>query len=259
MSKKKKDIDDEITRLCSEGQDASPAPESSQGIQAVFSELLKQQASQHGELMKTLTSANEAVVSAVKGSIEAHPAPKPPAPRPPAQPSGMAQIPVRAEIHPVPRGLFSYEADEEEPDYSSGEDQYDFHGWDVPPSGQVSYDESASTAHCSSQAPTAAEPPVDPPADHPFLIEGLFNEYDQMPNWRVAPEIFTWLEGIVNKEVPSASMKAINESFIPELKYQHLFNTPVLPQAITDRLKVAPKNLARVPKIVNDTLIRAVS
>ena len=71
MSKKKKDIDDEITRLCSEGQDASPAPESSQGIQAVFSELLKQQASQHGELMKTLASASQAnvqaVVSAVRG------------------------------------------------------------------------------------------------------------------------------------------------------------------------------------------------
>ena len=80
-----------------------------------------------------------------------------------------------------------------------------------------------------------------------------------MPNWRGAQEIFSWLGGIVNKEVPAASLKAINETFIPETKYQHLFSTPLLPQAISDRLKVAPKNLAKVPKIVNETLIRAVS
>ena len=91
-----------------------------------------------------------------------------------------------------------------------------------------------------------------------MAAEGLFYEYDQMPNWRGAPEIFAYLEDIANKEVPAAASKNINETFTPEIKYQHLFAAPVLPQAITDRLTSAPKGVSKVPKVVNDILIRAV-
>ena len=91
-----------------------------------------------------------------------------------------------------------------------------------------------------------------------MAAEGLFYEYDQMPNWRGAPEIFSYLQDIANKEVPAAASKNINETFIPEVRFQHLFAAPVLPQAITDRLASAPKGVSKVPKVVNDILIRAV-
>ena len=36
-----------------------------------------------------------------------------------------------------------------------------------------------------------------------------------------------------------------------------MFKAPVLPRAITDRLSAAPKSIAKVPKLVNDQLVRA--
>ena len=112
------------------------------------------------------------------------------------------------------------------------------------------------TFFIKSQATTSADTPQNM---HPQMAaEGLFYDYDQIPNWRGAPEIFQYLEDIASKEVPASASKEINDTFTPDLKYQHLFAPPVLPQAISDRLATAPKGLAKVPKIVNDTLTRAV-
>ena len=260
MSKKKdkEKIEDEISRLCDTSPETSQAPEATTGLQDFLQDFLRIQTSQHGDLMRSMAASSQANIQAVVTAVKETagppqlPAPQPPAPQPPA-PTPVVPAPMIPQP-PVPRGLFSYEPDEEDPEYSSDE-EYDFHGWDLPPSGQQSYADSAS-APSTSQAPPAAEASQD--ADPLLVAEGLFNEYDQMPNWRGAPEIFTWLAGIVDKEVPGASLKVINETFVPELKFQHLFAAPVLPQAITDRLAAAPKSMAKVPKMVNDTLIRAV-
>ena len=60
-----------------------------------------------------------------------------------------------------------------------------------------------------------------------------------------------------SKEVPFASVKEISENFIPDEKYQPHFTAPPLPQAISDRLLSAPKHLTKVPKMVNDQLLRS--
>lgn len=136
MSKKKdKDkpsVEEEITRLCDSGQEAPIGPEAPpSGLQSFFSDFLQQQASQHQELMRSFASSSQnnvqAVVTAVKDCINI-----PKAPRPPVMPPPVVPAPP-----PVPKGLFSYEPDEEDVEYSSEED-YDFMGWDipVPPSGQ---------------------------------------------------------------------------------------------------------------------------
>ena len=255
MSKKKdKDkssVEEEINRLCDSVEDDPPGHDDTPGLQSIFSEFLQQQASQHQELMRSFTSlasstqANvQAVATAVKDCTKS--------PVPPVVPPPVACAPAPAPVHP---GLFTFEPEDEDGEFSSEEENdYDFIGWDVPPSGQMSNAGAATPSHCSTQAPSQVGP-----AETAAPVEGLFNEYELLPNWRGAPEIFAWLGSIANKEVPTASLKQINETFIPEPKYQPLFAAPVLPQAITDRLNAAPKGIARVPRIVNDALLRAVS
>ena len=255
MSKKKdKDkssVEEEINRLCDSVEDDPPGHDDTPGLQSIFSEFLQQQASQHQELMRSFTSlasstqANvQAVATAVKDCIKS--------PVPPVVPPPVACAPAPAPVHP---GLFTFEPEDEDGEFSSEEENdYDFIGWDVPPSGQMSNAGAATPSHCSTQAPSQVGS-----AETAAPVEGLFNEYELLPNWRGAPEIFAWLGSIANKEVPTASLKQINETFIPEPKYQPLFAAPVLPQAITDRLNAAPKGIARVPRIVNDALLRAVS
>ena len=257
MSKKKdKDkssVEEEINRLCDSVEDDPPGHDDTPGLQSIFSEFLQQQASQHQELMRSFTSlasstqANvQAVATAVKDCIKS---PVPPVVPPPV---ACAPAPAPAPVHP---GLFTFEPEDEDGEFSSEEENdYDFIGWDVPPSGQMSNAGAATPSHCSTQAPSQVGS-----AETAAPVEGLFNEYELLPNWRGAPEIFAWLGSIANKEVPTASLKQINETFIPEPKYQPLFAAPVLPQAITDRLNAAPKGIARVPRIVNDALLRAVS
>ena len=260
MSEKKKkekdktSVESEISRLCDNVDEARPRhepniPEPSHGFQNYFTQLMEMQASQHAELMKAVAQKPQP--------------PPPPPPPPPSNPIAPMSAPQRPYLTPrgsapnprsnIPQGLFTYEPDEEDLVDSSDEEQADFEGWDVPPSGQITQGDSAS-AHDSSQATASTHD------FHPLMAaeSGLFYDYDQMPNWRGAPEIFAYLEEIINKEVPAAASKDINDNFTPEIKYQHLFAAPVLPQAITDRLTNTPKGLAKVPKVVNDTLIRAV-
>ena len=282
MSKKKEkekdkgpDIEDEISRLC-DNVGTGKLSETSQtaeppGFHGFLNNFLKQQASQHTEFMKTLATSSQAniqaVVTAVKDTVGAA-VPRPPqAPLtrvPPPTQVPILHVPPAAQALPVPQcpvpeGLFTYEPDDDLEGYSD-EDELDFHGWEAAPGGQESYCDTASYETGPAQVPPSEPAPSSSQvAQPPMAPEGLFNEYDQTPNWRGAPEIFVWLESIINKEVPAAALKTINETFTPEQKYQHLFAVPVLPQAISDRLSAAPKGLAKVPRMVNDTLIRSVS
>ena len=70
-------------------------------------------------------------------------------------------------------------------------------------------------------------------------------------------DIITWWQLRLNLEVPNNKLKEIDESFIPKNEQQALFKPPILPQAISDRLMIAPKYLAKGPKLINDMLQRA--
>ena len=120
-----------------------------------------------------------------------------------------------------------------------------FEGWDFAPSGKVS---DGITAEAQDSASTSKQIDLD---------DDLFMAYNQMPNWDPAQKIFSWMKTVCDKEVPPAVTKEIHDSFIPPLDSQQLFVPPKLPQAIVDKLASAPKNLLKVPKIVNDHLNRA--
>ena len=183
MSKKSKDkdkdkshdVESEISRLCdpvdesghSSGSHPMVAP--SPGLQDFFTEFLRQQATQHTELLGSLS----AVKDQVSQLSTAPPTPQAgtPVQRPPAHPRPSAQLrpptqprqlstrpPVPVERPPVPRGLFTYEPDEEDVAYSSGDD-YEFEGWDLPQSGQISPEDTMSVDN--SQAPSSADAPQD--------------------------------------------------------------------------------------------------
>ena len=75
-------------------------------------------------------------------------------------------------------------------------------------------------------------------------------------NWKLAPELISWIESVKNKEVPYSILKSINEKFVPKEEIQPFFTAPALPQAISRLLFTAPKGLSRGPKILNTTLLR---
>ena len=242
MSKKKekpvtlRDLEGEIVRL--ESDEIEPAPEPA-GLRGLFGDLLQQQSQQHAELLQALSassqSTKEALVSAVKDSLQPDPQPAPRA------------------SHVSPMGLF--EADVPI-DHDSSEEE--FLGWDFPEPGQAVHQEvsepivqlpgTSASAQSSCDQPEAIEPA--PP------IEGLYCQ-DKPPNWDPPVDLLTWFQGRNSKEVPPASVKEINENFIPQEKFQALFTAPPLPQAINDRLLSAPKYLTKVPKMVNDQLLRS--
>ena len=66
----------------------------------------------------------------------------------------------------------------------------------------------------------------------------------------------TWFKGRRDLEVPPKKVKEIDETFTPAPEYQAMLTAPPLPQPIADRLQSAPKYLAKVPKLVNDMLLR---
>ena len=171
---KSHDVESEISRLCDSvdeaGHSSSPHPvvaTTPPGLQDFFTELLRQQANHHSELLGSL--------SAVKDQVSQLSTAPPPAgtpmhnrplaqPRPtqikiPAQPRQLStsrpHVPV--DRPSVPKGLFTYEPDEEDIAYSS-EDEYEFEGWE-PQSGQVSPEDNTSVD--VSQATSSADAPHD--------------------------------------------------------------------------------------------------
>ena len=132
---------------------------------------------------------------------------------------------------------------------SSSKEENDFEGWEFAPSGHVSHgDEPSGPQQASGSA--SAGTPVD-------IDEDLFQAYNQLPNWNPAPDILIWMNAICDKEVPTSVTKEIFDTFVPPVDQQPLFAPPKLPQAITDKLISAPKNISKVPKMVNDHLNRA--
>ena len=248
MSKKKekslhREVEDDIARL-SEGHEGSP--EDPPGLRDFLTTMMQQQQLQHTELLKSLSSSSQsnclAVVTAVTDSLrEVRIQPS----RPPIQ------APTVLPPCPPPSAV-------EEDDYSS-DDDFEFLGWNLPQSGQVANDLSGPIVHLPGTSAEAA-PAVTPQnvaAAPPVLDEGLFMTYEKQPNWNPPQDTFTWLKAVIDKEVPPATCKEINEAYIPELQYQSLFSAALLPQAIIDRLFAAPKYLSKGPKIINDHLLKA--
>ena len=131
----------------------------------------------------------------------------------------------------------------------SSDEENDFEGWEFTPSGHVAHGEEVSGPQEASGSASAGTP-VD-------IDDELFQAYNQLPNWNPATDILVWLRAICDKEVPPSVTKEIFDAYIPPIDQQPLFAPPKLPQAITDKLTSAPKNISKVPKMVNDHLNRA--
>ena len=182
MSKKSKDkdkdkshdVESEISRLCDSVNEAGHSSGSHPvvattppGLQDFFTEFLRQQATQHSELLGSLSAVKDQV-SQLSTAPQTPPTGTPVQNRPPAQPILPSQLRppaqprqlstsrphVPVDLPPVPRGLFTYEPDEEDIAYSS-EDEYEFEGWDNTQSGQVSAEDASVDI---SQAPSANAP-----------------------------------------------------------------------------------------------------
>ena len=182
MSKKPKDkdkshdIESEISRLCdtvdegahSSGSQPVVAP-SPPGLQDFFSEFLRQQATQHSELLSAVKVQVSQLSTAPPPQTGTPVQPRPSAQiRPPAQPklltTSRPHIPL--DRPSVPKGLFTYEPDEEDIAYSS--DEYEFEGWEnhgdqFSPEDTTSVDVSQAP---STDAPQDMHPHVSVDSNH---------------------------------------------------------------------------------------------
>ena len=245
MSSKKKDkvlqqeVVEELDRL-SGCEPSSPAKDSS--LKNLFGDMMRQQAQQHSQMLQTLKSINDSSQSSCQAMVH-------------AVQERVKSVPEKSPS-PVPSDLYSPQdpitCEDQEEEASSDEEQ-DFEGWEFTPSGKVSDKEKEPTQETPS-SPKACSSNTDKIIE---LDDGLFQAYNQMPNWKPAPEVINWLKAVCDKEVPPAATKEIFDSFMPPVDQQPLFNAPKLPIAITSRLFAAPKNIAKVPKMVNDHLSRA--
>ena len=251
MSKKKekpvslRDLEGEIVRL--ESCETEPLPDPSPGLKDFIGDLMKQQSQQHAELMKALATSSQnstdAVVSAVKVALQPEPKPTP-----------------KVNNAVAPSGLFDEDATSEfaEEEFLASEDEDgDFFGFDFPEPGQAIHQEvTEPIVHqpgTSAQSTPSQSDPVLPAA---AAIEGLYSQ-DKAPNWDPPSDLLDWFESKNSRELSPASVKEINENFIPQPRYQHLFTAPPLPQPISERLASAPRYLTKVPKLVNDRLLGA--
>ena len=226
------EVEEELARLSSEKSNGDSGSSSAEvSIKELFGEMLRQQAQQNTELLKSLNDTSKNVAAAVQEAVsKIH---KKPAPVLDGNLFAPPEAPISEQLE----------------DYSS-EEENDFEGWEFAPSGHVSHGDEASGPQQASGAASAGTPPVD-------IDEDLFQAYNQIPNWNPAPDILNWMNAICDKEVPPSVTKDIFDSFVPSVDQQPLFAPPKLPQAITDKLSSAPKNISKVPKIVNDHLNRA--
>ena len=226
------EIEEELARLGSEksnGDSGSTTAETST-IKDFFGELLRQQAQQNSQLLKSLNDTSKNVAAAVHEAVSKihsnNPAPVL---------DGNLFAPPEA---PIPENI-----------EDSSDEENDFEGWEFAPSGHVSHGEEFSGPQQASGS-TSAGTPVD-------IDDELFQAYNQLPNWNPATDVLVWLKAICDKEVPPSVTKEIFDAYIPPVDQQPLFAPPKLPQAITDKLTSAPKNISKVPKMVNDHLNRA--
>lgn len=229
------EIEEELTRLSSEKSNgdtgSSPAESSCSSIKDFFGDLLKQQAQQNSQLLKSLNDSSKNMAAAVHEAV--------------------SKIPIHKSAPVLDGNLF---APPEAPNTenladSSSEEENDFEGWEFTPSGHVSHGDEPSGPHqASGSTPAGTQVDID---------DDLFQAYNQLPNWNPAPDVLIWLKAIGDKEVPPSVTKEIFDAYVPPIDQQPLFAPPKLPQAIVDKLTSAPKNIAKVPKIVNDHLNRA--
>ena len=233
MSKKKEksilqvEVEQELSRASASGDTGTPcAPD----LKSFLEDMLRQQAHQHSQLLSAMKdnteSSSQAVLSAVQDVLQ-------------VQPTG----PVTASE------LFNPQEDPfVELEDCSSDEEHDFEGWPNP-SGKVSSQQTTplevpGTSHSASKSTEDFD-------------DGLFQGYNQKPNWDPADEVIVWLKTICDKEVPSNVSKEIFEAFMPPVEIQPLFTPPKLPAAISDRFAMVPKYISRVPKMVNDHLCRA--
>ena len=272
MSKKKdksfspKDMEEEISRVCGEGNGTGSGSidtpsKDTQDVGSLLTEIMRQQALHHNQLIQSLSDSSQhsskAVVSAVKEALNTNPTCTPQVSK--------ANTLDSLLLPPETRGLGC----EEDDDYSSVED-FEFEGWDIPPSGtsavhtatdlglsveKSNVQDSQATEPAKASTSTDTAQATSPTASQ--LDEGLFLDYDSVPNWKPAPAVMAWLKEVRSREVPPQVLKEVNDNMVPQVELQPLFTPPDLPQAISDRLKNAPQSISKVPKMVNDHLLRA--
>ena len=207
MAKKSKEkslireVEEEIHRLSDEHVDKPEDPPD----YAVLGEILKQQQQQHKELVSSINNTQAsclAVVSAVKELVQ----PKLPAPVAPREAD-------------APPPAFDDEYD------SSGDEAFDFPGWDLPQSGQVrQISEPIVHQPGTSSAPQADSEASTPRTEAPMVELGdLYNPYIQHPNWNPPEDLLTWLKSIMNSEVPPAAVKEISMFLILFLLFVYTY------------------------------------
>ena len=196
MSKKKEkgiqqEIEEELARLSSSEKNGNTNNNSnstsSSGITTspikdFFGELLRQQAQQNEQLLKSMNDTSQSMVAAVKAAVTSNSNPAPVL-------DGNLYAPPEA---PNPAVDLM--------DESESEGENDFRGWDFAPSGHVSQREEISGT-------TEAQGTSTGSAKHVDLDDELFQAYNQLPNWTPAPEILVWLKAICDKEVPTTVTK----------------------------------------------------
>ena len=252
MSAKKKEksvvqmeVEDELARAAKELEAGLPPASSSaqkpdqSDFKDLFTEMLRQQALTNSQIVKSLQDtqkSGQAVVSAVQSLQQATLVNKTPMP---ANPNANAN-PNIIQLDESPGESEGY--------LSSDDEDYDFEGWDIPASQPSAPTPEAPPPEPAAVPSTSAEAPID---------DQLFQGYSQMPNWNPASQVLTWFASINNKEVPSQVSKDLSDTLIPKVEYQPLFAPPQLPKAIHDRLHSAPKYLSKIPKMVNEHLLKA--
>ena len=200
-------------------------------IKDIMAEMLRQQAITNNQIMKSLQDtqkSGQAVVSAVKGLSQ----------------TTSTAIPNPLVVNASPH------RDSEEMSSSSEDEDNDFEGWDIP-AGQAPIPVPPDVVDTSA---TTSNPPKNPPV---AMDEDLFQGYTMTPNWVLASEVTSWLSSVNSKEVPTQVSKEIDQSYIPPVEHQPLFTPPQLPKAIHDKLHTAPKYISKVPKLVNEHLLKA--
>ena len=189
-----------------------------------MTEMLRQQAITNNQIRQSLQDSKksgQAVVAAVQGLN---------------QPSS-APISMLPNVSP-PRDSDDTSSDEDE--------ENDFEGWDIPAAQAPSLDPPAA----------AVDAPSDPAPSVP-MDDALFQGYTLAPNWDLASQVTSWLASVNSKEVPAQVSKEIDQTYIPPVEHQPLFAPPQLPKAIHDKLQAAPKYISKVPKLVNEHLLKA--
>ena len=250
MSKKKEksivqmEVEEELASAAKELEEGSPPANKAQkldqpDIKDLFSEMIRQQAITNSQIVKSLQDtqkSGQAVVSAVQSLQH--------------QQASTARNPLPANPNLI---QLDESPESEDGDISTDEgEDYEFEGWDIPPSQP-----NATTPEAPTPEPTAVPTAVASTSAEVPIDQHLFQGYSQMPNWNPAIQVLTWFSSVNNKEVPSQVSKDLSDSLIPKVEFQPLFSPPQLPKAIHDRLYSAPKYISKIPKMVNEHLLKA--